>query len=111
MLSQVQSIVQRRLTPLNYSREIIGQLTVDAPDSRKLKVVTSSSCFYSRLCESHNVLICVCYTGVLCIVVLQMVLRQGEQHDLIQFTRDFLEYYQMSNPQSIEALANAMNQR
>jgi hypothetical protein len=40
-----------------------------------------------------------------------MVLRQGEQHDLIEFTRDFLEYYKMSNPQAIEAVANAMHQR
>jgi len=74
---EVQSMVQKRLMPANYSREIIGLLSVDAPDSRKLK----------------------------------MVLRQGEQHDLLQFTRDFLEYYKMSNPQSIEAVANAMHQR
>lgn len=43
--------------------------------------------------------------------IAQMVLRQGEQHDLIQFTRDFLDYYKMSNPQSVEAVANAMHQR
>ena len=39
---QVQSIVQRRLAPANYSREILGVINVDAPDSRKLKVRFSS---------------------------------------------------------------------
>lgn len=42
---------------------------------------------------------------------LRMVVHEGEQHDLLQFTSDFLEFYKMNSPQSIEAVANAMNQR
>jgi hypothetical protein len=33
-------MVQKRLAPVNYTRDIIGVLNVDAPDSRKLKVCT-----------------------------------------------------------------------
>ena len=33
-------MVQKRLAPVNYTRDIIGVLNVDAPDSRKLKVLT-----------------------------------------------------------------------
>ena len=42
---------------------------------------------------------------------LKMVVRQGEQHDLLQFTSDFLEFYKMDSPSSIEAVANAVHQR
>jgi hypothetical protein len=42
---------------------------------------------------------------------LKMVVRQGEQHDLLQFTADFLEFYKMNTPSAVEAVGNAMHQR
>ena len=42
---------------------------------------------------------------------LKMVVRQGEQHDLMQFTSDFLEFYKMDSPSAVEAVANAMHQQ
>ena len=41
---------------------------------------------------------------------LQLILREGEQHDLMQTVSDFLEYYHMDTS-SASMLANAVNQR
>lgn len=41
---------------------------------------------------------------------LQLIIREGEQHDLMQTVSDFLEYYHMDTG-STSMLANAVNQR
>jgi hypothetical protein len=40
-----------------------------------------------------------------------MVVREGEQHDLLQFTSDFLEYYHIHSRGAVESVANAMHKR
>ena len=73
----IQDRVEARLSATrntSYARDILGVMSVDAPDGRQLK----------------------------------MVVREGEQHDLLQFTSDFLEFYKMNTPRAIEAVANAM---
>ena len=44
---QLQQEVEKRLSPANYSREILGVINVDSPDSRKLKVVHIIIYWYS----------------------------------------------------------------
>lgn len=42
---------------------------------------------------------------------LQLVVREGDQHDIIQFASDFLEYYKIHSHDSVQAVANVLNQR
>jgi hypothetical protein len=41
----------------------------------------------------------------------QLVIRESEQHDLLQFTSDFLEYYKMHSQNSVNIVANEMHKR
>lgn len=42
---------------------------------------------------------------------LMFVIRESEQHDLIQYTSDFLEYYKMHSMNAVNILANEMHKR
>lgn len=39
------------------------------------------------------------------------MVREGEQHDMGQFTSDFLEYYKMYSPNAVNILGNEMLKR
>ena len=44
-------------------------------------------------------------------IFVQMVIREGEQHELAQFTSDLLSYYKMYSQQSVNILANEIYKR
>lgn len=76
---RLQERVEKRLSGNGgkYTRKILGTITVDAPDGRKVT----------------------------------FVVREGEQHDMGQFTSDFLEYYKMYSPNAVNILGNEMLKR
>jgi hypothetical protein len=68
--------VRERIAPTTFTRKVLLVVPIDAPDTRKLK----------------------------------LVIREGEQHDLMQFVSDFFEVYRMP-AESISMMAQEVHKR